>query len=185
MTQVNIKKPRHGNLLVRKQKGVWLDPKTGFFHQWEAPTIYRPDGTVDHGIRSTKAPDGSILEGVLPRGAQINPRRHGVQCGNNITLRVAGCDVNAAALAWSIHHGEMVPKGTRFDHADGDPWCNTKDNLIRMGRLQHQAATWIGGVYTYLGMHATREAAVAAVNAARAAVGLGEVKTRNRNPKEN
>lgn len=78
-----------------------------------------------------------------------------------------------------------LPKTTRFHHKDGNKMNNRRDNLEIVTRKPHQAMTWIAGTRVCLGSYSTKTEAVAAVNAARAAVGMGPVKTRNRNSKEN
>ena len=74
---------------------------------------------------------------------------------------------------------------TRFRHKDGNKLNNRRDNLEIVTSKPHQAMTWIAGTRVCLGSYDTKDEAVAAVNAARAAVGMAPVKTRNRNRKEN
>ena len=123
------------------------------------------------------------IEGKLIRSITKNPRPAGTVKGSTLYIQTPEGRVNAARVAWHQHYGEKLPKRTRVKHLDGDVWNNRKENLSVDRAVSHHAITRIGGAVVSLGTYGTMEEAVAAVNAARAAVGLGPVKTRNR--KEN
>ena len=143
----------------------------------------------------------------LEKPTQVNPNPY-----TNSRIRVDGKKMLTAAVAWlytgastdeelitfwdgpwhTIRYERLkrnnepsIFRTTRFRHKDGNKLNNRRDNLEIVTSKPHQAMTWIAGTRVCLGSYDTKDEAVAAVNAARAAVGMAPVKTRNRNRKEN
>ncbi len=125
------------------------------------------------------------IEGKLIRTITRNPKPAGTVSGSTLYIQTPEGRRNAARIAWKIHHGEDLPLRTRVRHLDGNIWNNKKENLSIDRAVSHHAVTRIAGQVVSLGTYGTRAEADAVVNAARAAVGMAPVKTRNRNCKEN
>ena len=134
-------------------------PDTGTFNETVEVETLRPDDTVTFA-------------------KSINPKPAGALEGSTLYVYMNGARRNAAKIAWYFHYGENLPTRTRIKHLDGDVWNNRKENLSIERNERHPAITRIAGAVVSLGRYATRAEADAAVSAARAAVGMGPVKSR-------
>ena len=168
-----------------KRKILLFNPLTGAFHE-------AVEFTFDHNFN-----------GVIPP-IQVNPDPYLKK-----QLTIDRWKTSAAVVAWlytgvgdvvsinttsvtQTHYERLVRNNKpallrtdRIRHIDGTPWNHRMDNLELVVRKPHQAVTWIAGTRVCLGSYSSKEEALEACNAARAAVGLGPVKPRNRNPLEN
>ncbi len=149
--------------VVSRKVSIVFYPETGTFNETFELGMVNPDGVIEF---TTK----------------VNPQPAGTVDGSTLHIYKDGRRHNAARLAWYHHHDETLPLRTRVNHIDGDVWNNRKENLVVVKPPSHHAITRIAGRVVSLGRFETRREADDAVAAARQAVGMGPVKTRNRNP---
>lgn len=137
--------------------------------------FFADDGVVRWvETRTTLNPDGETTSRII-----VDPKPAGKRSGKYPTVTYEGRTRLLSHVAWEQHHQTKLPKGTRIKHLDGDPWNNRIENLVLVPRGGHQAITRIGGALVYLGSYPSAQDARDAVNAARAAVGMGPVKPRS------
>lgn len=130
---------------------------------------------------------------LIERGVRHNSRTPpGGRAGavNTRGYRLAGVDgliLREHRLIWVWMTGEAVPDGMLVDHVNGDPgdnrWCNLRlltasDNTRNQRRARHYGTmkTKSGrfSARVNLGVFDTREEAVAALEAARAVLGVDQ-----------
>ena len=157
-----VGKKSKGSLKTRvigKSRNLHFFPDDGVARWVETRTIIDPYGDV-----STRE--------------SIDPKPAGYLAGKTPSVRYKGTTRQISHMAWEYHHREKLPRYARIKHLDGNHWNNKIENLQLVPRGGHQAITRIGGAVVYLGTYPTAEDARAAVAAARAAVGLGPVRSR-------
>ena len=145
--------------VIGKTRNLHFFPDDGVARWVETITIVDPYGDV-----STRE--------------SIDPRPAGKMTGNRPTVTYKGTTRQISHMAWEYHHREKLPRYARIKHLDGNPWNNRIENLQLVPRGGYQAITRIGGAVVYLGTYPSATDAREAVAAARAAVGLGPVRSR-------
>lgn len=161
------------------------EPETGKLYWRErTPDMFKPGKP---GCRVARTPD-HICTGW--NGRHAGNEAFTTNSGGYRTGRLSGRTVKAHRIAWAIHHGEW-PKGS-IDHINGDPADNRIANLRDVShsmnmrntaarsdnksgysgvRWCRRAQKWI--VAIQIGRFSKIEDAVAARDAARAALDLG------------
>lgn len=173
-----IKKPRSDKMITR-QKIIVFNPDAGTFHEARELT-YHPayDGPRDP-IRVNPEPYPRKLI-TLDKWKHPAPLIAWLYtgCGERLTVEHGRGYVTYERL--KRNDRPLVPRWSRFRHIDGNTMNCRADNLEPIERRPHQAITTIAGVRVNLGSYPSKEDALRACNEARAAVGVGPVKTRNR-----